>query len=462
MDQITYPFTRCKFGVAVRDATPPVGSYHASWGAAKHDLTEGIHRPLTTTAAVLAPLDGSSQGLALVALDIGSFQNIEDERTLQKAIQEATGFDDSSLLINYSHTHGGTRANSLFEDRPGGKLVKPFLAYLAKQITEAVLQARDSAVPAWIAYGYGRCALAINRDYWDTDAQAYACGFNPKGQADDTVLVARVTDDGGRVLATMVNYSCHPTTLAWDNKMLSPDYVGAMRKVLEHAFAAPAIFLQGAEGETSPREQYTGDTAVADRNGRILGYAAAAAIEALPPAASKFVYTGIVASGTNLGTWGYKPASTEELGDVERIEGKLLTVDLARKDPPSLDALLAKYDATTDRREKEVLQRQIMIQRALGPDPEHHMSLRVWRLGPAALVATQNEPYSDMQVTLRERFPDMPLFVLGITNGAVGYMPPRETYGQGRYQEWQSPYKPGCLEQVIDSATEGVQELFRA
>ena len=235
----------------------------------------------------------------------------------------------ASLLINYSHTHGSTRANSLFEDRPGGKLVKPYLAYLAKQITEAVLQARDSSVPAWIAYGYGRCALAINRDYWDTDAQAYACGFNPKGQADDTVLVARVTDDGGRVLATMVNYSCHPTTLAWDNKLLSPDYVGAMREVLERAFSAPALFLQGAEGETSPREQYTGDTAVADRNGRILGYAAAAAIEALPPAANKFVYTGIVASGTNLGTWGYKPASADELGDVERIEGTLLSVDLA-------------------------------------------------------------------------------------------------------------------------------------
>lgn len=312
MDQITYPSTRSKFGVAVRDATPPVGSFHASWGAAKHDVTEGIHRPLTATAAVFAPLDGRSQGLALVALDIGSFQNIEDERALHTAVQQATGFDDSSLLINYSHTHGGTRANSLFTDRAGGSLIKPFLAYLTGQITSAVLQARDASVPAWIAYGYGRCALAVTRDYWDADAQAYACGFNPRTPADDTMLVARATDDGGRVLATLVNYSCHPTTLAWDNKLLSPDYVGATRAVLEQAFAAPALFLQGAEGETSPREQYTGDTAVADRNGRILGYAAAAAIEALPPAATKFVYTGIVASGANLGTWAYQPASSEE------------------------------------------------------------------------------------------------------------------------------------------------------
>ena len=54
----------------------------------------------------------------------------------------------------------------------------------------------------------------------------------------------------------------------------------------------------------------------------------------------------------------------------------------------------------------------------------------------------------------------MPLFVLGLTNGAVGYMPPQETYGQGRYQEWQSPYKPGCLELVTERATQGLEKLF--
>jgi hypothetical protein len=273
-------------------------------------------------------------------------------------------------------------------------------------------------------------------------------------------MVARVTDDGGRVLATLVNYSCHPTVLAWQNKLLSPDYVGSMREVLEQAFKAPALFLQGAEGETSARVQYTGDTEVADRNGRILGYAAAAAIEDLPPAGSKFVYTGMVASGTNLGTWTYQPATPEELGDVGTIKGIQLTVDLPRKDVPDLDSLLANYDAATDRREREILQRKIMIARALGPDTEHHMPIRVWRLGRAALVASQNEPYSLLQTTLRKRFPNMPLFVLGLTNGTVGYMPPAETYGQGRYQEWQSPYLPGNLEKLIDKATEGVQELF--
>ena len=84
------------------------------------------------------------------------------------------------------------------------------------------------------------------------------------------------------------------TSLGWTNRLLSPDYVGAAREVLEGAFGAPTLYLQGGAGDLSPREQYTSKPAVADRNGRQLGYAAAAAIEALPPPAMTFVYQGIV------------------------------------------------------------------------------------------------------------------------------------------------------------------------
>jgi len=59
------------------------------------------------------------------------------------------------------------------------------------------------------------------------------------------------------------------------------------------------------------------------------------------------------------------------------------------------------------------------IQRTLGSDPIHHMPLWVWRLGQAALVAIPNEAYSTLQTTLRQQFADVPLFVLGVTNGTL-------------------------------------------
>ena len=51
----TFATTHCRFGVARRDVTPPVGIYSRSWGAATHDVAEGVHRPLTATGAGVGP-----------------------------------------------------------------------------------------------------------------------------------------------------------------------------------------------------------------------------------------------------------------------------------------------------------------------------------------------------------------------------------------------------------------------
>lgn len=450
--QETFGTTRCRFGVARRDVTPPVGIYARSWGAATHDAAEGVHRPLTATAAVFAPAaGGDGPTLALVALDLGWFQYAPDERGLRDAVLARAGLGEAELLIALSHTHAGANANSQLDGRPGAELIRPYLDQLADRVGDAVVEARAGASGAFVTWGHGRCGLAANRDLWDAGAQRFACGYNPAAPADDTLLVGRVTDDGGAILATLFNYACHPTTLAWENRLLSPDFVGAAREVLEGAFGAPALFLHGASGELAPRDDFVGDTAVADRNGRQLGHAAAAAIESLPPAGQRFVYTGIVPSGANLGTWAYRPCEPAQLERSSRLEAGLTHVELRRKEAPAVVESLT--DATPDAvQEREKALRRRFVDIALGDGPVHAMPLWTWRLGEALLVALPNEAYSAFQVALRQRLAGTPLLVLTTTNGGVGYLCPRETYGSGLYQEQQSPYEAGCLEQAIEAA----------
>jgi hypothetical protein len=454
----TFSTTHCAFGVARRDVTPPVGIYSRSWGAATHDVAEGVHRPLTATAAVFAPLAGAGSTLALVALDVGWFPYAPDERGLRTAVMERTGLEEPELLVQLSHTHAGANTNSWLEGRPGTDLIASYIARLTEQVCEAVLEARSNLAEAYVTYGQGRCGLAANRDFWDAEAGHFACGYNPDEVADDTLMVARATDTEGRTLATLFNYACHPTTLAWENRLLSPDYVGAAREVLERAFDAPALFLQGTSGELAPRDDYVGDPAVADRNGRQLGHAAAAAIEALPPPGTRFVYTGMVASGANLGTWAYRPAEQEQLDAAGRLEAVLAGVDLARKDELGVvESLSSSTPDSPQEREKAI--RRELLGIALGDEPVHRMPIWAWRLGEALLLAVPNEPYSVFQVELRRRFAGTPLLVLMTTNGGVGYLPPRETYGTGRYQEQQSPYAPGCLEHAIEAAVGALEPL---
>src|SRR5687768_1442986 len=66
--------TRCRFGVAVRDVTPPVGIYARWWGATPHEQATGIHRPFTATVAVFTPLEGDGPHQVMVGLDQCSFQ----------------------------------------------------------------------------------------------------------------------------------------------------------------------------------------------------------------------------------------------------------------------------------------------------------------------------------------------------------------------------------------------------
>jgi len=104
--------------------------------------------------------------------------------------------------------------------------------------------------------------MVANRDYWDDANGIYACGYNPDAPADDTVLVAHITDLSGRLLGTVVNYACHPTTLAWENTLISPDYVGAMRATVEQITGATCVFTLGACGNLGPRVGFVGDTEI--------------------------------------------------------------------------------------------------------------------------------------------------------------------------------------------------------
>ncbi len=444
--------TRCRFGVATRDVTPPLNAYARWWGAALNDQRRGVHRPLETSAAVLAPIDGDGDPLVLVTVDNCVFA-APDERALRQTIRERAGLPETHVLLTPSHSHSSAHLNSSFTHLPGGDLIQPYLDHLAAAIGDAIQEARAGLEPAWITWGAGRCGLARNRDLWDEAAQQFACGFDPETPVDDTVLVGRVTSDDGAMQAVLFNYACHPTTLSWDNDLFSPDYIGAAREIIASTFGVPALFMQGASGELGPREGFVGDPAVADRNGRQLGYAVASTLESLQPAATQFVYQGIRKSGADIGVWANEPLPAGAIETASILNATRIVVPVGLIDMPSVAELEASLAACDDRVIQERLRRFIGKRRAVGDGTTFDFPLWVWRLGDAIAVAIPGEAYSVLQTSLRAAFPDTPILVLGVTNGGVGYLPPRDRYAhETLYQVWQSPYAAGALETVMAAA----------
>ena len=482
MTHVNIPQSLCSAGVARGDITPPVGMYHRMWGAATHDRSTGVHRPLAATVLAIRSADGPApeEPVLLVALDHCILSDA-DLTHIRDGVASATSVDAVRVHIALSHTHG---AGLLMRDRatePGGDLLIQYLDDLGRRVAELAAKAAQNLRPATITYVTGRCDLAAERDFYDEQAGRFVCGFNPAAPpADDTLLVARVVgrDDGG-MIATVVNYACHPTTLAWQNTLVSPDFVGATRETVEAATGgAPCLFLQGASGELAPREQYTGDVEVADRHGRRLGYAALSALAALPPAAAgmRFAYKGPVVSGAVLGAWAYEPAGAEiARATAWQYRSWMIPVPY-RTDLPTLEQtraerqrLLAEETEANQRSDEatardlharvEQMTRQIMRLEALPPGDAFPLRATAWRLGDAVWVFVAGEHYSLLQTRLRARVPGVPVLVATVADGwQPGYLPTAETYGKGIYQETIAMVAPGSLDRVIEDVAHQIQK----
>lgn len=442
-------------GVGRTDITPPVGIYARNWGAAQHDVAEGIHRPLLATALTLQSHETASP-LVLIAYDLGWWKSIEDEWFIRGGLIEALDLDPARVMLNLSHTHSCSSICRDDADLPGGHLIADYLQQVRDAVIVATRKALETRRNAVLSWAWGRCDLARNRDLRDPDRSRIVCGFNPDNPADDTLLVGRATTTDGKILATIANYACHPTTLAWQNKLISPDFVGAFNETVEaNTGGAPSLFLQGASGELQAREVYTGDTAIADAHGRRLGYAVLSTLEGMLPPNTRLEYSGVVESGAPLATWQRVPQ--EASSTIKAIQ---VDVELPLRDMPSVEELTQQLEQCEDRALAERIRRKRRVRRIVGDGTVAKMPLWVWQVGDAVVVAQFNEAYSQLQTELRRRFPDHPLVVVNLTNGSCGYLTPDRLYDEDIYQAWQSPFERGCLELTIEAASDAVRQIL--
>ena len=466
-----------RLGFARADITPPVGSYHRMWGAALHERSTGIHKPLLATALWMESDDQTGRqvviGLDHCLLDPSEFKNIREY------VGGAVGIPAADVHVAMTHTHGSAWMSRSRAHLPGGDLIGPYLDCMTETCGTIARQAMQNAQAATMVYGEARCSLARHRDFPDLASKQIVCGFNPDGPADDTVLVCKAVTEQGELLGTVVNYACHPTTLAWENTLISPDYIGSLREVVEGHTGAPCLFLQGSSGELGPMEGFVGDPAVADRNGRQLGFAALSGMEALPKPGTHFEYAGPVISGAVLGTWKHRPATPEFAQSVRRFGKRDFQVSLHYRMELPTEAETRSEMAIWEQREEEArkendakgisdchakveqMTRQLVRLAALPEGKAYPFPVSVTRVGRSLWVFTPGELYQQFQLTLRKRFPGYAVVVSTITDDwQPGYIPPAGSYGYGIYQEIIAAETPGSFESLTQGVCREIERLL--
>ena len=471
------PTSRVRFGFARVDITPPVGIYHRMWGAARHDRATGVHRPILGDVLVFGSVDAPGE-IRLVRAHLDLVGLIAQQyAALVNALGDAAAVGPDRVDVTFSHTHAsGWYAPDRF-GMPGGELIEPFLKEVGEKLAEACEEAISGLREVLVTYASGHCGMAADRDYRDEVFDGYVCGYNPEGNGDDTLLVGRLSESNGRTVATVVNYACHPTTLAWKNTLISPDYVGAMRTEVERVTDAPCTFALAPCGDLGPKDGFVGDLDVAEKNGRQLGFAALSVLMSMGPPGTDFEYRGPVISGATIGAWAHAAFGRERLQEVSAFARGVYSVDLPmkkRQDPESLrdevarwseaeraaDAAGAAEEARSCGARAERARRWLARIANLPPGETYPYRFSVCRMGDSIWVTCGGEPYSDLQVALRRRFPRFAILVSPLAgNVQVAYLLRKDAYGKGLYQEEPSSLAPGCLEILTGAIAERIGKI---
>jgi hypothetical protein len=248
------------------------------------------------------------------------------------------------------------------------------------------------------------------------------------------------------VIGIIANYACHATTLAWQNKSISPDFVGRARELVQDYVKAPMLFLQGASGDLAPRNQYSVDTNMADKNGEVLGYSIISALQNMQSASSELRWRGVVESGALLGVW-------EESKIVESTSQNEVKIDLDLrvKKLKSLEQLRSEWSGI----DKSALEERILRAARLrvgydsGETAKH--PVWIWQWGEVIFVAQAGEAYSYFQIELRRRNPKKTIIVMNLTNyPGMYYLPTKLAYEQETYPALVTIIAEGSLESIVE------------
>jgi hypothetical protein len=445
MGALAAPSFRATMGAAGADISPPVGVHNRCWGAAAQAVSAGNHLGLRASVLVVAGGPGQAPR-AILAIDGSWWQGLAAERRLRSAIAAAIGADPDDVLTCLSHSHASVPLLDSYAGLPGGEAAERWFAEVVETCAALARRALDGARPATMEWAVGHCRLARNRDQL-ADGQ-WLVGHEPSVPADDALLAGRVVADDGALVATLVNYACHPTTLGWGNRLVSPDWPGAMRQVVEAAHPAPCLFLQGAGGDLAPAEQYADDPALAERHGRMVGHAACAALAGLGAPGTGLAFAGQHASGAALGLWTRQAVAVDH-----RAAGKRLDLQVPLRDSletlAQLDAALA---SEADAALAERLRRRRRVRLMVGDGTTATLPIWCWRLGKVLFVGVPGEPYSALQLAVRAAFPDHAVVLINHANGGSGYLIPASWYGRpGFYPAWQTPFAAGSFECLVDA-----------
>lgn len=399
------------------DLQPPLGGSMA--GYFNDRLASGTLDPIRAQAIYVEC--GTERG-ALVSLDL-IFLSAPEVAACRAAVARATGIPLRHVWLHATHTHTGpcvprrftSDADSIFPGLFPGKADPGWTAALPDRIANAVRAAQSAARPTSAQLAQRQVeSLAFYRRFRMKDGTITTNPGRgnpniaaPVGTVDPTLTVVRFPESRALVLI----FGLHPDTLG--GTRYSADYPAHLTTRVQEQLGSDwnVLFLNAACGNINhidvhnPRQG--GGPAESVRIGRALGEATLRALDAAEPLTIDTIGFASEVVSSRLRT-----VPEQEVREAER---------LLREEPAKSKSFNGMFAPAA-----------LVLGKT--KDRAQDAEIAALRLGPIGLAAMPGEFFVELAREVQHDSPFHPTRVIGLTNGALGYIPYADAYKEGGYE----------------------------
>lgn len=416
------------YGGTGRADITPTGEFRLE-SYARDENSQGVLDPLYLTVLVLSPVLG--EPIAMLAIDNTALL-VEEAHRLRTAVAEKAGTSVARTMLQVSHTHSAP------------KVTEEYLSFLESCATAATDEAMRDLRPCKLGWGTGRVQFGCNRRTLEGRAKP-EMRVSPRPPVDDRLGVLLVEDDQSTPMAVLLWHGVHPNVLTGDSNVVSADWPGAARCVVESNLGCPMLFAVGAAGNVDPI--WRGGVDDLRRIGLSVGEEAlrvAGQIETRP------IVHGEVASRLLEMHFTPLPEETEAIRHAQEISERF-GVDSS----PWLSAVKFYINSR-----KEL--------------PSLLLEVQCARLNDGVIGGIPMEVFSEIGVAVASNLSTSQVFFGGCTNGWIGYLPTPEEYISGGFElemlpvkygwitGWLTPPAPDTAAHVISATRELISNMLAA
>ncbi|TKI87747.1 neutral/alkaline non-lysosomal ceramidase N-terminal domain-containing protein [Bacillus mycoides] len=408
-----------KVGVCKVDITPPIGidfiGYHRDTGI--NNIEEHIY-------GTIFVFEKDEMKTVFISIDnIGML--VEDTTMIRERVASELNEPLQQITVVYTHTHSGPETVG---DHP---LIKSYKTILLNNVVQGAITANNNMRSCEVGWDVTTGDIGVNRRERTPDGKV-KMGINIEGIVDKRIGVLAMRNAESKELAGVIVFcTAHPNVLKGDSDVLSADYPGMTREILEKIVNCPVIIVQGATGNVNAK--YRGSQEALKQ----MAYVLSGHVLTILPTVT---YRPIVNLRTISSTMQMKLKDIPEIEEIKRM------AQLAEK----------QWGVNTEEWLTIVLEKHRRNIQQVSIDLE----IQLFQINDGIFSGIPMEPFSETALEMKESVQNELAFFGGYTNGYIGYLPTKEEYAYGGYEVELNPVVYGPVTKLLMPPKENTAELI--